>query len=41
MHALIATDGSDVSLDAARKAVALLRPVPGHAAEHRRHEHRR
>lgn len=26
MHALIATDGSEVSLDAARKAVALLRP---------------
>lgn len=26
MHALIATDGSDVSLDAARRAVALLRP---------------
>ena len=27
MHALIATDGSDVSVDAARKAVALLRPT--------------
>ena len=27
MHALIATDGSEVSLDAARKAVALLRPT--------------
>jgi nucleotide-binding universal stress UspA family protein len=27
MHALIATDGSEVSLDAARKAVALLRPA--------------
>lgn len=27
MHALIATDGSDVSLDAARKAVALLNPT--------------
>jgi nucleotide-binding universal stress UspA family protein len=27
MHALIATDGSEVSLDAARKAVALLSPT--------------
>ena len=27
MHALIATDGSEVSLDAARKAVELLRPT--------------
>ena len=27
MHALIATDGSEVSLDAARKAVALLNPT--------------
>ena len=27
MHALIATDGSEVSLDAARKAVVLLRPT--------------
>ena len=27
MHALIATDGSEVSLDAARKAVALLHPT--------------
>jgi nucleotide-binding universal stress UspA family protein len=27
MHALIATDGSEVSVDAARKAVALLRPT--------------
>jgi len=27
MHALIATDGSDVSLDAARRAVALLSPT--------------
>lgn len=27
MHALIATDGSDVSLDAARRGVALLRPT--------------
>lgn len=27
MHALIATDGSDVSLDAARKGVALLQPA--------------
>lgn len=27
MHALIATDGSEVSLDAARRAVALLRPA--------------
>lgn len=27
MHALIATDGSEVSLDAARKAVGLLRPT--------------
>ena len=27
VHALIATDGSDVSVDAARKAVALLRPT--------------
>ncbi|MBS1837694.1 MAG: universal stress protein [Actinobacteria bacterium] len=27
MHALIATDGSEVSIDAARKGVALLRPT--------------
>lgn len=27
MHALIATDGSDVSIDAARRGVALLRPT--------------
>lgn len=27
MHALIATDGSDVSIEAARKGVALLRPT--------------
>ena len=26
MHALIATDGSDISIDAARKGVALLSP---------------